>query len=92
MLLTFRFFTAELVLGVLMLFHQMDLLPARRWLVLELDLVPIPPRVQWNPVWRQLPRVLLSLASDQDIRGWDLRDGGQWLGRGQPGLPALLLQ
>ena len=60
--------------------------------MLELDLLPQSPGSQWHPVWRQLPRVLLALASDKNIRGRDLPDGGWWLGGGQSSLPALLLQ
>ena len=63
-------------------FISVDCLSRGGRLVLELHLVPLPPRLQWDPDWRQLPRVLLSLASDQDIQGWDLCDGGQRLGRG----------
>ena len=63
-------------------FVSVDLLSWGRGLVLELDLLPQSPRSQWHPVRRQLPRVLLALASDKNIRGRDLPDGGRWLGGG----------
>ena len=80
------------VLNFMSSFLSVDLLSRGRGLVLECHLLPQSPRPQWHPVWRQLPRVLLSLASDPDIWGWNLCDGGQRLGRGKPGVPALLLQ